>query len=102
MQTQDKVYSTEEMQREHIFTEEYTFNLTPGIFVAKLDMKAEANFKRCLRVFFTFDDGRKVIATVHWWQKYLGLYFIPVGSRLALKYTEKEDGRVFLSDVEVL
>lgn len=51
-----------------IITTDYVLNLEPGKFIAVLDMKAEA--RNCLRVFFTFEDSRKVMATTQWWQRY--------------------------------
>jgi hypothetical protein len=57
---EDKVYTQDELRAENIITIDYTLNLKPGNFVAVLDMKAEA--QKCLRVFFTFADGRKVTA----------------------------------------
>ena len=95
---ENKVYTQREMKAENILTMEYELNLEPGKFSAVLDMKAEA--RNCLRVFFTFDDGRKVMATAQWWQKYLGFYEMPVGTHLLLHYKENSRKEVYLDEVE--
>lgn len=82
----------------HIITTDYVLNLEPGKFIAVLDMKAEA--RNCLRVFFTFEDSRKVMATTQWWQRYLGFYEIPVGTHLLLHYRENSRKEVYLDEVE--
>ena len=66
----DDVYTQNDLRRYNILTMDYVLNLEPGDFLAVLDLKAEA--RRCLRAFFTFDDGRRIMSTVHWWQRYLG------------------------------
>ena len=80
----DDVYTQNDLRRYNILTMDYVLNLEPGDFYAVLDLKAEA--RRCLRAFFTFDDGRRIMSTVHWWQRYLGLYEIPCKSRVKLHY----------------
>jgi hypothetical protein len=97
---EDKVYTQDELRAENIITMDYTLNVKPGAFVAVLDMKAEA--QKCLRVFFTFADGRKVMATTHWWQRYLGMYETPVGAHLLLRYKENSKKEVYLNAVEKL
>lgn len=54
----------------------------------------------CLRVFFSFEDGRKIMATPQWWQKYLGFYEIPIGTHLLLHYKENARKGVYLDAVE--
>lgn len=83
---------------QYIITTDYVLNLEPGKFIAVLDMKAEA--RNCLRVFFTFEDSRKVMATTQWWQRYLGFYEIPVGTHLLLHYRENSRKEVYLDEVE--
>lgn len=53
---ENKVYTQSELKAQNIITTDYVPNLEPGEFIAVLDMKAEA--RNCLRVFFTFEDGR--------------------------------------------
>ena len=63
-----------------------------------LDLKTEA--PRCLRAFFTFEDGRRIMAAAQWWQSYLGLYQIPSGSKVKLHYDANKRGEVYLTAVE--
>lgn len=49
---------------------------------------------------FTFEDGRKIMAAAQWWQRYLGFYEIPVGTRLLLHYRENSRKEVYLDEVE--
>ena len=94
------VYTQSDLKRYNILTMDYVLNLEPGDYLAVLDLKAETS--RCLRAFFTFDDGRKILAAVHWWQKYLGLYDIPNGSRVKLSYRANSRGEVYLTAVEMV
>ena len=94
------VYTQSDLRRFNILTMDYVLNLEPGDFLAVLDLKAEA--RRCLRAFFTFDDGRRIMSTVYWWQCYLGLYDIPNGSKVKLHYDENSHGEVYLTAVERL
>ena len=59
---ENKVYTQSELKARNIITMDYELNLEPGDYLAVLDLKAQA--RNCLRVFFTFDDGRKIMATV--------------------------------------
>ena len=93
---EDKVYTQNELKAQNIITTDYALNLEPGKFIAVLDMKAEA--RNCLRVFFTFEDSRKVMATTQWWQRYLGFYEIPVGTHLLLHYRENSRKEVYLDE----
>ena len=95
---ENKVYTQNELKARNIITMDYELNLEPGEYSAVLDLKAQA--RNCLRVFFTFDDGRKIMAAVQWWQKYLGLYEIPVGTRLQLHYKKIAREEVYLDAVE--
>ncbi len=92
------VYTRKQMQALGIITADYVFNYDEGSFSARLDLKAEGH-NGLLRLFFTFDDGRKIISPVYWWQKYLGFYEIPVGSSLLLTYTKDAKG-TFLTKLE--
>jgi hypothetical protein len=49
---------------------------------------------------FTFEAGRKIMAAAQWWQRYLGFYEIPVGTRLLLHYRENSRKEVYLDEVE--
>ena len=95
---ENKVYTQNELKAQNIITMDYALNLEPGEFVAVLDLKAQAS--NCLRVFFTFEDGRKIMAVAQWWQRYLGFYEISVGTRLLLHYRENSRKEVYLDEVE--
>ena len=97
---EDKVYTQDGLRDENILTMDYRLNLEVGRFVAVLDLKAEA--RNCLRVFFTFEDGRKVLVAVQWWQKYLGMYETPIGTKLLLHYGKNSRGEVYLNAAERL
>lgn len=100
---ENKVYTQDELRRKSIMTDEYALNLEPGEFIARLDLKADAPRRGgCLRLFFTFEDGRRVMATAHWWKRYLGFMEIPAGARLRLVYTETARGEVYLTEAEAL
>ena len=64
----------------------YHFITEPGTFTALLDLKVWG--KRCLECFFTFADGRKVIACTFPEADYLGLADIPIGTNLRLTFEE--------------
>lgn len=97
---QDTVYTRNQMRELCIMTQDYELNVEEGSFSARLDLKAEGH-SGTLRVFFSFDDGRKIVAPVYWWKRYLGFYEIPVGSRLLLTYTRCSQG-VFLTEAKPL
>ena len=95
---ENKGYTQNELKAQNIITMDYVLNLEPGEYVAVLDLKEQA--RNCLRVFFTFEDGRKIMAAAQWWQRYLGFYEIPVGTHLLLHYRENSRKEVYLDEVE--
>ena len=95
---ENKVYTQNELKAQNIITMDYVLNLEPGEYVAVLDLKAQA--RNWLRVFFRFEDGRKIMAAAQWWQRYLGLYEMPVGTHLLLHYKENSRKEVYLDAVE--
>ena len=97
---QDTVYTRDQMREQRIMTQNYVINVEEGSFSARLDLKAEGH-SGTLRLFFTFDDGRKIISPVYWWNRYLGFYEFPVGSHLKLTYTKESKG-TFLKKAELL
>ena len=82
-------------------TNDYEFNTQVGTFEATVIMKAEAYQPGRLRVFLAFDDGRKIIAPVYWFNGYLGMRSIPNGSRVRISYVQRASG-VFPGKVEVI
>ena len=95
---ENKVYTQNELKAQNILTMDYVLNLEPGDFIGVLDLKAQA--RNCLRVFFTFSDGLKIMATPQWWQRYLGFHEIPVGTHLLLHYKENTWKEAYLDAVE--
>ena len=67
-------------------TSDYHFITEPGFFTALLDLKVWG--KRCLECFFTFADGRKIVACTFPEADYLGLADIPIGTNLRLTFEE--------------
>ena len=97
---ENTVYTSKQMFEFAVDTSAYVFNYVEGSFSARLDLKAEGH-GGMLRLFFTFDDGRKIIAPVYWWQNYLDFYGMPLGSRVRLTYTKTSHG-TFLSKAELI
>ena len=91
----NKVYTCAEMREMMIDTSDYVFMDEVGEFTGTLEMKAEAK-SGMLRIFFRLSDDRKIITPVFWWQKYLGFFHIPVGTRLLLTYVNGRDDKVYL------
>lgn len=48
------------------------------------------------------DDGRKIITPIFWWQTYLGFYYMPIGTKLRLFYSESSLNKIYLEKVEVI
>ena len=86
-----------DLRKMQIMTDEYVFILQPGTYKALLEMMAEC--REGLRLFFRFEDGRKVIAIAPWWNKCLGFKDAQPGSRYRLTYTERGNG-VYLTAAE--
>jgi hypothetical protein len=95
MTNADVVFSdalTREEFRDRGFnTSDYHYNSIPGEFRATLDMKAEGH-PGILRLFFTFKDGRKIIAPVYEFHDFLGFYKIPDGTEVILSYRKTIHG----------
>ena len=64
----------------------YHFITETGTFTAYLDLKVWG--KRCLECFFTFADGRKIVACTFPEADYLGLADIPIGTNRSLTFEE--------------
>ena len=67
-------------------TRGYHFITETGTFTAYLELKVWG--KRCLECFFTFADGRKIVACTFQEADYLGLADIPIGTNLKLTFEE--------------
>ena len=98
---ENRTYTQDELEHFGIMTIGYELNLEPGTFLARFDLRASVRNRSDLRVFFTFDDGRKVIASVKWFQQHLGFHDIPIGAQVLLTYTRNSKGNVYLTKAEV-
>ena len=101
VEIEDKVYSRAELRQMNLDTSEYRFLDEDGTFYATLFLKAEAR-EGMLRAFFDFEDGRKIITPIFWWQKRQGLWELPIGTRLRLHYAFSAKGGTYLTNAEVL
>ncbi len=97
---QNKIYTRAEMRHLDIDTSEYHFLEEIGDFYAELVLKAEAR-NSMLRMFFNFEDGRKIITPLFWFQRTQGLWDIPVGSRVLLHYGLSSVGKAYLTHAEL-
>ena len=97
----NKVYSRAEMQEAGIVTCNYVFMDKPGEYIGTLEMKAQGH-KKSIRIFLTLDDGRKIITPIFWWQTYLGFYYMPIGTKLRLFYSESNQNKVYLEKIEII
>ena len=79
----------------------YHFITETGTFTAYLDLKIWG--KRCLECFFTFADGRKIVACTFPEADYLGLADIPIGTNLRLTFEETvRSKRIYLRKAEAV
>ena len=97
---ENRIYTPDELRDERIYTDEYHFNSDVGEFVGILNLKATTR-KGDLRLFFTFEDGRKVIALAPWFHKFFNMKDADIGNRYHLTY-EKKSGGVYLSQVRAM
>ena len=82
-------------------TSDYHFITEPGTFTAYLELKVWG--KRSLECFFTFADGRKIIACTFPEADYLGLADIPIGTNLKLTFEETvRSKRTYLRKAEAV
>ena len=82
-------------------TSDYHFITEPGTFTAYLELKVWG--KRSLECFFTFADGRKIIACAFPEADYLGLADIPIGTNLKLTFEETvRSKRTYLRKAETV
>ena len=82
-------------------TSKYHFITEPGTFTAYLDLKVWG--KRCLECFFTFADGRKIIASTFPEADYLGLADIPIGTECVLIFEQTvRSKRTYLRKAEAV
>lgn len=98
---ENKIYTTQEMQRDKIITTDYKFMYKEAIIKAELILKAEAS-NGMTRLFFITEDGEKIITPVFWWQEELGFETVDVGSKVMLNYVHNNKDGIHLESMEVL
>ena len=77
----------------------YHFITETGTFTAYLKIWG----KRCLECFFTFADGRKIVACTFPEADYLSLADIPIGTNLRLTFEETvRSKRIYLRKAEAV
>lgn len=81
-------------------TSGYSFNEEPGEFIATIDCKRWG--KKKLVTFFTFEDGRKVVAPTWPNSNYLGLADMPLGATVRLNFQHTRTGKLNLKEAEFL
>ena len=82
-------------------TNNYHFITELGTFTAYLDLKVWGT--HCLECFFTFADGRKIIACTFPEADYLGLADIPIGTNLRLTFERTvRSKRIYLRRAEAV
>ena len=92
------IFTLDDMKRLNIITTHYQKIQAPEVVTATLEMKAECRDPHVLRLFFAFQDGRKIITPVFWWQGYVGMYEIPIGTVLRLTYIPGKKGQFVLKN----
>ena len=88
---ENKLYTTSEMMEKGIYTGDYRKMDVPCQVNGTLVLKACGD-RRTMRMFFVLDDGRKIFTPVFWWQQYLGLPDMPIGTKLRLTYIQNPKG----------
>ena len=101
MDNNTKVYTLSEMREMMVDTSDYRFMEEVGEFTGTLELKAEGHNKS-VRIFLTLTDGRKIITPIFWWQSYLGFYYMPIGTKLKLFYSESSLNKIYLEKIEVI
>ena len=79
----------------------YEYNTLPGVFEATIDLMAQGH-EDILRLFFSFADGRKIIAPVYAYNGHLGFFTRKPGDRVLLIYEDVGRERVYLTDAKDL
>ena len=80
--------------------DDYCFCEEEGTFKAVLDF-ARYGKKKNVIAYFTFEDGRKIMACAWNNMSYLGLNRIPIGTELYLTFAKKKSDSCYLRNVEI-
>lgn len=97
---ENRIYTTREMMEQLIYTHDFQFMDEPCTVTGTLVLKAESRKPGSLRVFFQLEDGRKIISSVFWWQRYLGLCEMEIGTSLELIFEPGKNGGIYLVSAE--
>ena len=95
---EDKIYTTDELVEAGIYTTDFDFMDKPGEYIGTLLFKG-SSYRGLLRLFFLLEDGRKILTPVFKWQKFLGFFLIPAGTKLRLTYVKGREDMVYLKKV---
>lgn len=98
--TEQQAYSRRQFAESGFDITGYKFNEIPDLHTATIDCKRWGKLK--LVTYFTFDDGRKIVAPTWPKSNYLGLNELPVGSRVELDFQPTRTGKIKLSSVAIL
>ena len=78
----------------------YAFNEERGLHTGIIDCKRWDKQKRV--IYFTLDDGRKVVAPTRPNSNYLGMAELPIGSKVELDFQHTRIGKLNLKGVASL
>ena len=98
---EDKIYTTAELVEAGIYTTDFDFMDKPGEYIGTLLFKG-SSYRGLLRLFFLLEDGRKILTPVFKWQKFLGFFHIPVGTKLRLIYVNGREDMVYLKKIAMV
>ena len=98
---EDKIYTTDEPAEAGIYTTDFDFMDKPGEYIGTLLFKG-SSYRGLLRLFFLLEDGRKILTPVFKWQKFLGFFHIPVGTKLRLIYVNGREDMVYLKKIAMV
>ena len=98
---EDKIYTTDELVEAGIYTTDFDFMDKPGEYVGTLLYKG-SSYRGLLRLFFLLEDGRKILTPVFKWQKFLGFFHTPVGTKLRLIYVNGREDMVYLKKIAMV
>ena len=98
---EDKIYTTDELVEAGIYTTDFDFMDKPGEYVGTLMIKG-SSYRGFLILFFLLEDGRQIITPVFKWQKFLGFFHIPIGTKLLLTYADGREDKVYLKKIAMV
>ena len=98
---EDKIYTTDELVEAGIYTTNFDLMDKPGEYIGTLLFKG-SSYRGLLRLFFLLEDGRKILTPVFKWQKFLGFFHIPIGTKLRLIYVNGREDMVYLKKIAMV